>query len=1157
MLLTVLLLGSGGGLCAQKYRFREYRQEQGLENLALTALAQDREKYLWVGTQNGLFRFDGAEFVRFGTKEGLPASYVLSLALAPDGILWVHTHQGLAVRREGGFETVYSFREAADSPGMGLSINRNGVVFASTPGGLMIGRRTGSRYTYHFDLLYLPGELRSKRAYQIGIDWEGRAWVGCGRGVCEVREDGSYRYWGKEAGIGEEQWDGVYVDGGGRIWLRSQKRLLRAERGGRMWAAVGNVGSSFEAALIFGDGEKVYLPEDAGLRILQEDGREVQRVGPENGLTGGTILGVCRDHERNLWIAYLGDGLARWLGYEEWEGWTTSEGLNSNVVWTLLRDRQGVLWAGGDAGVNLLEPQARRWKTLSGSREMGRVMSLATDAKGMIWAASLYKGLMRIDPVQRRWERIGYPAARKGSSLYSVVVDRNEDLWLGGSDGLYRATVMQPLMWHQPAPVVPGETVYTVTVDEAGRIWSAGNHGVLMGHEGRWQRFDRGHGLLSNSTWFARSIQPGRVFVGYLESGLNTLIDVVDGLPQFYSRGMSSGGTGRMHYFIGWDRKKRLWVGTDAGVVVEEGHVSFSMTDQEGLLWNDCNSNAFLADEDGSVWIGTTRGLAHGRLAGSLAVRAPPLRVAGIRVNGAPQAAEGMIRLPAEPNALTLKLSPLTFRYAERMEYQVRMGEETTQWETQPGPVISFGQVPGGVGRIQVRARVADQAWSDVLVDWPVEVAVPVWKRSWALALMVLVVAGMCVLLWRYRHQQLIAEKTRLAEAVAARTSEIERLLAEARETNRLKTEFLANMSHEIRTPMNGVLGMLQLVSDTDLSDEQREFIRTAKVSGESLLHLINEVLDLSKVESGFLELDRSAAALREIVERVGRLLLPAARAKGIALEVAVARDVPSLVWVDGARLQQVLVNLVGNGVKFTGEGKVSLEVSLDDGGAVCFSVRDTGIGISAEQQRWIFDAFRQADGSTTRRFGGTGLGLAISQRLVGLMGGEIRVESEPGKGSRFWFALPLVEAPLTETPEITAEVVVVEPLRVLLVEDNRVNQIVASKMLERDGHQVTLAADGEKAIEEFDRGSFDVVLMDVHMPVLDGIRATERIRQRDGAGRDVPILALSAGVLEQERARCTEAGMNGFLAKPLRPEELRKALHAIKVPPPPASNRS
>jgi signal transduction histidine kinase/ActR/RegA family two-component response regulator len=400
----------------------------------------------------------------------------------------------------------------------------------------------------------------------------------------------------------------------------------------------------------------------------------------------------------------------------------------------------------------------------------------------------------------------------------------------------------------------------------------------------------------------------------------------------------------------------------------------------------------------------------------------------------------------------------------------------------------------------------------------------------------------------RRRLEAQVAEHTRV-------NGELRVAIDKAEEASRLKGQFLANMSHELRTPMNGILGFTQLTLSTGLTADQRDYLDTVERSAEALMQLLNDILDVSKIEAGKVEVDREPFSMRSCVEASTKTMQAAAQNKGLELTWSVDAEIPDYLIGDEHRIRQVLLNLVGNAIKFTDVGGVWVSVGMEPalGGSLMahFLVRDSGPGVPEDKRQIIFEPFRQADGSTTRRYGGSGLGLAISSGLVDIMGGRIWLESEVGRGSTFHFTAPFLLAAPAPVERVAAPASPAEcaALSILVAEDNVVSQRLVSALLKERGHAVTLTGTGCEALELVGKRHFDLVLMDIQMPEMDGLQATAEIRSREGQrGRHIPIVAMTAHAMAGDRERCLDAGMDGYIAKPIHPGELMALITGISA---------
>jgi signal transduction histidine kinase/CheY-like chemotaxis protein/streptogramin lyase len=1004
-------------------------------------------------------------------------------------------------------------------------------------------------------------------------------WYGCGDSLCAF-ENGRAHEAGSLQGLPRERWYTIRNDVDGDLWVRSDRSLYRRTAGAARFERVPGLPESHNTypTLAFDASGRLLVPTDQGLARQTARGWEIVSV--DDGLNTNDISAVMQDREGSIWLGLLGSGLARWQGYEEWQGWTARDGLSRSSVWAIARDRSGRLWVGTQFGLNYAEESQGRlvWKRqpVAGA-EMMRGIAAAGD--GSLWIAADTAGLLHLDPRSGAVQRFGANEGI-GAAVLHVMVDRGGFVWASTRQGLFRGAGRRFERVALPASDEEESFVFAAE-DAAGAIWACGDHGLARFAGGQWTRLTTRDGLKANMTGQVAFDPDGSVWVGYRDAlGLTRLMLSGSGgvLKAEHIEPSRDGLRSAKSIFLGFDARGWLWAGTDHGVDVFDHARWRHFGRADGLIWDDTNSHAFFADGE-AVWVGASRGLSRFQpRRNALPGVPPPVVFTEVRFGDQETSPDEAGLIPWDRRSLKVRFAALTFIQEREVRFQYRLSSEE-RWQETTQRELNYPNLPAGADALEVRARNAQGVWSVSPARFEFRIATPWWLTWWFRtgAAVFLLLIGRYI--WQRRTYRLQATRFALEQAVAERTRElrsekaraeqeklvvqrqkreIERLLAEAKQTSEMKSEFLANMSHEIRTPLNGVLGMTDLVLATHLQPEQREYLKTARQSAESLLTILNDILDFSKIEAGRLELNPVEFSLAHCLERTRKMFALPVQSKRLQYTTHVDEDVPDALVGDPDRLNQLLLNLVGNAVKFTHEGGVAVRVHRESSGDALllhFAVQDTGIGIPAEKCGVIFDAFRQADGSTTRKYGGTGLGLAICSRLAQLMGGRIWVESELGCGSTFHFTAQFRAAEAhAETSRQLRKLgvaVAAQPLaahlRILLAEDNAVNQRLTTRLLERRGHSVKVASTGRQALEMLEKDAFDLVLMDVQMPDMDGLQATAAIRAREhGAGRHTRIVALTAHTMKGDRERCLEAGMDGYLSKPVNADELIDAVEGI-----------
>jgi signal transduction histidine kinase/ActR/RegA family two-component response regulator len=769
------------------------------------------------------------------------------------------------------------------------------------------------------------------------------------------------------------------------------------------------------------------------------------------------------------------------------------------------------------------------------------VYGLAAEPDGSLWLGTFQNnihGLLRYYP--RTGRKVIYPASQPlpPFAIYDLHRDPTGAVWVATARGVMHLAPGAPTL----------EWVLPLSGASVGEVMTSGNSLIVACKKGLYiqqgamrRLLTKAQGLKDNWIQSVAVGPDGALWVAYFSSCGITRIDLSGGKVQLQHFTMDDGLPSNVVYSQFFDARQRHWLATDSGVAVYENGRWTHHDSSDGLIWDDCNANAYLTEADGTVWIGTSAGLSRFHPAPQPRLPVPATLITSVLRN---DLATQDLDFDSSIHSLGLRFTMLSYRQ-QNPTFRYRIGTGSDPWMQTQAHEVRFAELPAGSYQFEVQGEVEPGVWSlPALLNFRIRSP---WYLSWPCRVSLVFLLAGAIWLWgRRREASQLKIRAELEAAVEERTRDLTYARARAEQASRVKSEFVANMSHEIRTPLNAVIGFTQLALELAAQPEVVEYLHNVRLSAKGLLDLINDILDFSKMEAGRVEIVPQAFALRPFVTATTAILGREASRKNLEMKSVVEDLTPEWVLADQARLRQVLVNLLGNAIKFTSRGAVTLQVS-HSASQLKFMVSDTGIGIPQEKQQTIFEAFQQADNSTSRRYGGTGLGLTISKKLVESMGGQIMLASEPGKGSTFWFTLdaPAVSAPAP--PAQRSETIAARPMRILVAEDNRVNQHLIIALLRKRGHTTVVAGNGVEALAALEQDAFDVVLMDIQMPEMDGLEAVRRIRKAETMTRShLPVVAMTARAMAGDREAILAAGLDDYLEKPIQIERLDAVLGRI-----------
>lgn len=1158
LMLAMLVVPSAHG-ASELPRPRQLSVADGLPTNRVSGMAEDQAGYLWLSTVDGLARYDGIGFQVWRMEDGLPDAVLWSIDIDSSGVIWLGSALAGLIRYDPVSDSfsVPAGVSAAEIEGKqvwSVAVDAEDNVWFGTAGGGLYRRDVEGRVERFLPVSGDERSLPSEEVNAIRIGPDGSVWAGTRNGIARWTGMDFERL--PRSALPDERVNGLSFGSDGTLWVGTAAGLAVGRPDGTVEQVAWGEGVERNVieVLLQDSRGNFWLDIRAGLGFADAAGEPVGVVALYSDATRDEVrpywAGAHEDREGGVWL--ISGSHALWYVPAAWRRFVIHsrrigdpKTLGNAAVRGMAPATQGGMWLVGSSGVlDRFEPSTGRVDRLMEDVGEGVVLTqVFEDSRGHVWVG-YPAGLARIEPATRAVRRWGVEQAQDSMSSRLEprgFIEVDERLWLLSGHSHLQAReldgrVVNAFATGDGSGLDEGESLYHLMIGPDGRPWLATSRGLrrLTADGSGWEPvpgtdgtvaeaaavdgdtvWTSGVGRLDGWRWDGSRLQRTHSLTG------------ADGMPTVTFNGLIV------------DADRSLWLGSTRGLIrvnPEAGTVR-TWAVGDGLPSQDVRHSPARDPNSGLILAGTPDGLVvFDPTLLERVGRTPNLMISTAQVRGQPAfVPDGPFALRHSDRDLRVTARLLSFRNPSANLYRFRLVGYDDGW-VDAGALGErvFSQLPAGDWKLEVTARNADGLWSEVRT-MQFRVTPPWWRTAWAMWLFALCALA---LLWWLAH----AYRQRLKRRHAWQLAEHKRDVAE--QASLAKSRFLATLGHEVRTPMTGVLGMSELLLGTELGNKQRRYTESIRTAGDHLLRLLDDALDLARIEAGKLHLERQPFDLRKLLQETAGLTAPIAQERGLQFRQQIADDLPQWVVGDVVRVRQILLNLLGNAVKFTERGHVELRAERGEGDVVRFVVIDTGPGLNADQRERLFRRFEQAEGPQhTARYGGSGLGLAICQELSAGMGGRIMVDSGLGRGTRFDVELPLpatrpVSTAATATPSARTA-----PLALLLVEDDPTVAEVIGGLLRGQGHSVTHAAHGLAALTALADSIPDAAMLDLDLPGLDGFALARQLRAQGFAGA---LIALTARADAEVEAQAMEAGFDRFVRKPVTGTILAGALDGV-----------